>query len=63
MMNDVQTQNEEGDWIPDIPLPIYHIILKRCPFPGCNQGYFSEPGYRGHYALVHICKLKERQSS
>ena len=58
-----QTINEEGEYVPDIPLPVYHFIFKRCPAPGCNQAYFSEAGYRGHYALVHICKLKERNSS
>ena len=54
-----QTKNTEGDYVPDIPLPLYHLwFLKRCS--ACNQAYFSEAGYRGHYALVHICKLGER---
>lgn len=41
----------------DIPPPIRHLILKRCPFVDCNEGYFTIPGYRGHYALIHYCKL------
>ena len=59
-MADIRAMNEDGDWIPDIPIPLFHLFLKRCPVEGCRTGWFSMAGYRGHYALRHICKLPDR---
>lgn len=39
-----------GRWAPAIPLPLMGV-RKRCD---CGQRFWTMPGYRGHYALVHI---------
>ena len=45
-----QAQNSKGEWVPSIPLPLFGL-RKRCE---CGQSFWTLPGYRGHYALVHI---------
>ena len=40
-----------GRWVPAIPLP-YYAIRKRCCV--CGAAFWTEDGYRGHYALAHI---------
>jgi hypothetical protein len=47
-----QTQNSRGEWVPSIPLPFRSLFHHRCP--ECNAAYWTQPGYRGHYALAHI---------
>jgi hypothetical protein len=46
----VSTQNDQGAWVPAIPLP-YLGLRKRCD---CGRRFWTTDGYRGHYALVHI---------
>jgi len=48
--DDTATQNERGEWVPAIPLPFYGL-RKRCT---CGRSFWTEEGYRGHYALAHI---------
>jgi hypothetical protein len=50
---DVSTKNEEGQWVPAIPLPLYGA-RKHCH---CGRRFWTIAGYRGHYALRHILKL------
>ena len=50
MTDETTTQNKAGQWVPAIPLPFYGL-RKRC---GCGRRFWTEEGYRGHYALVHI---------
>jgi hypothetical protein len=52
-MSDTQTQNERGEWVPAIPLPLYGL-RKRCQ---CGRHFWTAAGYRGHYALRHILRL------
>lgn len=48
-----QTQNNAGEWVPSIPLPLYGV-RNRC---SCGRRFWTVRGYRGHYALAHILKL------
>lgn len=52
------TTNDEGHWVPSIPLPLYWTVgrigLRQC---GCGRLYWTTVGYRGHYALRHILKI------
>lgn len=48
-----QTQNDRGEWVPAIPLPLYGV-RKECT---CGRKFWTMGGYRGHYALVHILHL------
>lgn len=43
-------QNGRGQWIPAIPLPFYGL-KKGC---WCGRKFWTEEGYRAHYALKHI---------
>ena len=47
------TPNEDGAWVPAIPLPLFVLLRKRCH---CGRAFWTIGGYRGHYALVHILK-------
>jgi hypothetical protein len=48
-------KNDKGEWVPAIPLPYYERLrLKKCK---CGEMFFTENGYRGHYALRHILEL------
>jgi hypothetical protein len=49
------TQNLAGEWVPSIPLPLYGL-RKQCE---CGRRFWTADGYRGHYALVHVLKLRE----
>jgi hypothetical protein len=51
------TQNLSGQWVPSIPLPGYSLFRKVC---WCKRGFWTMRGYRGHFALAHIVKLRER---
>jgi hypothetical protein len=48
--------NTKGVWVPDIPLPFYRT--KYCCPEQCERSFWTMRGYRGHYALEHILKLK-----
>lgn len=52
MSDDFNTWAEvaPGVWAPDIPLPLLSF-RKHCY---CGRRFWTMPGYRGHYALVHI---------
>ena len=52
-MSETQTQNKRGEWVPAIPLP-YYGLRKHCT---CGRRFWTEQGYRGHYALAHILAL------
>ena len=52
-INKVQTENNRGEWVPAIPLPLLGL-RKRCR---CGETFWTMDGYRGHYALVHILAL------
>jgi hypothetical protein len=45
-----QVQRHDGKWVPAIPLPLFGL-RKQCQ---CGAKFWTMPGYRGHYALVHI---------
>jgi hypothetical protein len=47
---DAITQNARGKWVPSIPLPLYGLRKRCC----CGRRFWTEDGYRGHYALSHI---------
>jgi hypothetical protein len=49
MTGGVQTQNQRGEWVPAIPLPLLGI-RKRC---GCGRRFWTMDGYRAHYAYAH----------
>jgi hypothetical protein len=53
----ISTQNDRGEWVPAIPLPLYSVIFqrKRCK---CGRTYWTMAGYRGHYAYVHILGME-----
>lgn len=50
-MSTNQAQNKRGEWVPAIPLPLYAWGRKWC---GCGRPFWTEDGYRGHYAYAHI---------
>lgn len=58
--SDNLVKNRDGEWVPSIPFPLFGL-RKKCRFPGCHKHYFTEAGYRGHYALAHILKLPDKQ--
>jgi hypothetical protein len=47
------TTNDQGQWVPAIPLPLYGL-RKQCQ---CRRKFWTTAGYRGHYALAHILHL------
>lgn len=49
------TQNDAGEWVPAIPLPMFGL-RKLCP---CGRRFWTLCGYRGHYALAHVLKLDD----
>lgn len=49
-MSETTARNARGQWVPSIPLPFYGL-RKRCE---CGRKFWTEEGYRGHYALAHI---------
>lgn len=49
-MSESSARNARGQWVPSIPLPFYGL-RKRCE---CGRKFWTEDGYRGHYALGHI---------
>lgn len=44
-------ENKRGEWVPAIPLPFYLIKRRKCT---CGAKFWTNDGYRGHYALKHI---------
>ncbi len=51
----VSVQNNRGEWVPAIPLPLLGPgFRKGC---SCGRRYWTIDGYRGHYALVHVLAL------
>lgn len=57
-MTDAQAQNRRGEWVPAIPLAYYLWWRFRC---GCGRRFWTQRGYRGHYALDHILYPPEGQ--
>lgn len=52
-----QTQNQRGEWVPAIPLPLFTFPHRhQC---SCGQSFWTMDGYRGHYAAVHIIDGKD----
>ena len=49
-MSIVTTENARGEWVPAIPLPMKGI-RSTCV---CGRKFWTEEGYRSHYALDHI---------
>jgi len=47
-------QNNQGNWVPAIPLPFYQMFRVECT---CGRRFWTPGGYRGHYALVHVLGL------
>jgi len=47
-----QVQNEKGDWVEAVPLPLY-LNNYRCQCQ-CGRRFVDEETYQGHYALAHI---------
>ncbi len=43
--------NYRGEWVPAVPEPYYHLIRKGCE---CGERFWTDEGYRGHYAFRHI---------
>jgi hypothetical protein len=58
-MNEALTQNQEAEWVPAIPEPSYGI-KKKCK---CGEKFWTEEGYRAHYAYAHILKVQRRKRS
>ncbi len=53
-MNKNMTENKRCEYVPSIPLP-YYGIKKKCE---CGEKFWTEKGYRAHYALEHILGLE-----
>lgn len=49
-MTEASARNARSEWVPSIPLPVYGL-RKLCE---CGRKFWTERGYRGHYALDHI---------
>jgi hypothetical protein len=48
----ISEQNDRGEWVPSIPLPLYVWPHRhRCK---CGRSFWTVAGYRGHYALAHV---------
>lgn len=54
---DSQTQNKQGEWVPAIPEPYYHLLRKECYMDNCHEKFWTILGYRSHFALRHIMGL------
>lgn len=54
------TRNKDGEWVPAIPEPFetFFAGFARHLCPSCGEKFWTYDGYRGHYALCHILKLK-----
>lgn len=55
--NTTQTQNDRGEWVPAIPLPLFvgwRLRKSRC---SCGQTFRNQHRYREHFALAHILGL------
>jgi hypothetical protein len=50
----VSCQNRRGEWVPAVPVPFYGF-RKQC---SCGAKFWTEKGYRGHFALEHILGLE-----
>lgn len=50
----VQAQNNRGEWVPAIPLPMFVGWKHKC---SCGLKFRTLEQYQGHYALVHILGL------
>lgn len=48
-------RNVVGEWVESIPLPFYRTLYG-CP--ACSRSFWTMRGYRGHFALVHILKMR-----
>ena len=65
-MNQTQTENGKGQWVPAIPEPYFGIrkmctycesTLARPSLNWCGRKFWTKEGYRAHYALKHILGL------
>lgn len=52
-MQNTQTQNKKGEWIPAIEEPYYLLFRKRCR---CGKKFWSAERYEEHYAYYHLWK-------
>lgn len=50
----ISTKNRRGEWVPSIPCPFYSWT-KICE---CGEHFWTEKGYRAHYALEHILGIE-----
>jgi hypothetical protein len=41
-----EMQDEDGQWVPAIPVPFYGLIFKRC---ACGDRFWTVARYRRHY--------------
>lgn len=53
----IQTQNKDGDWVQAIPEPLYIMLGLKKECIMCMRDFWTNEGYRGHYALKHILRL------
>ena len=54
-MGEISVKNKRGQWVPAVPEPYHLLFRKQCGI--CRQRFWTEAGYNGHYALVHILGL------
>jgi hypothetical protein len=51
-----QTQNDRGEWVPAIPLPLF-LNFGRVQCDDCGHRSFGQRRYREHFALAHVLGL------
>lgn len=49
-------ENRRGQWVQSVPLPFYGRVRKTCMH--CGRKFWTEDGYRGHYAYAHILGME-----
>lgn len=55
--NTTRHQNDRGEWVPAIPLPLFvGFRLRKCRCE-CGQTFPNKLRYREHFALAHILGL------
>ena len=52
-----RVENDRGEAVPEIPLPFHcYVAGYRC---WCGRKFWTQRGYQGHYALIHVLALRE----